>query len=37
MSTNASKTTAGRPDRPALEEDTLAQDKSDVKGQKSRL
>lgn len=37
MSTNASKTTAGRPDRPALEEDTLAENKSDMKTQKSRL
>ncbi|KAG6358503.1 hypothetical protein INS49_014387 [Diaporthe citri] len=30
-------TTAGRPDRPALEEDTLAQHKSDVNSQNSRL
>lgn len=37
VSTNVSKTTAGRPDRPALEEDTLAQKKSDVKAQNSKL
>lgn len=35
--TNKFKTTAGRPDRPALEEDTLSGTKSDAKNHKSRL
>lgn len=34
---NEFKTSAGRPDRPALEEDTLAQNKSDMNSQKSKL